>query len=441
MAEQSSYRAFRYVIFGIISAIAVVNYIDRGAISYASEAIIAEYSLDKASWGLVLGYFGYGYMFGALLGGTLADHWGPKRVWIVAGIAWSIFEMATAYAGNIGMAVLGGSALAGFALVRILFGLSEGPAYSLINKTVANWATPRERGFAVSLGLLSTPLGALLTAPVSVGLLVLTGNWRIMFFALGIAGLIALAIFAWAFTDRPEENPRVGPEERALLHESAAERGAVRASGDTGHWWEFFTNRHLVFNAVAYFAFSYVNFMLLTWTPKYLQDQFGFSLGSLWYVGMIPWIGSCITVVLGGRFSDWLLQRTGSLKVARSWFAAAILLLTTLCFISIPFTSSAAVVISLMTLGNALNSLPNSVYWANVIDTSPPSRTGMFSGITHFLANIASVAAPTVTGYVSAAYGYSAMFVVTAVVTGVGTLAMLLVRPGRTMAYQPVVAE
>jgi len=181
--------------------------------------------------------------------------------------------------------------------------------------------------------------------------------------------------------------------------------------------------------------------MLLTWTPKYLQDQFGFSLGSLWYVGMIPWIGSCITVVLGGRFSDWLLQRTGSLKVARSWFAAVILLLTTLCFIAIPFTGSAAAAISLMSVGNALNSLPNSVYWANVIDTSPPSRTGMFSGITHFLANIASVAAPTVTGYVSAAYGYSAMFVVTAVVTGVGTLAMLLVRPGRAVAYRTAVAE
>src|SRR3954464_14350875 len=107
MAGQSSHGAFRYVIFGIISAIAVVNYIDRGAISYASEAIIGEYSLDRASWGLVLGYFGYGYMFGALLGGTLADHWGPKRVWIVAGGAWSIFEMATAYAGDLGLAVFG----------------------------------------------------------------------------------------------------------------------------------------------------------------------------------------------------------------------------------------------------------------------------------------------------------------------------------------------
>jgi multisubunit Na+/H+ antiporter MnhC subunit len=33
------------------------------------------------------------------------------------------------------------------------------------------------------------------------------------------------------------------------------------------------------------------------------------------------------------------------------------------------------------------------------------------------------------------------MFVVTAVVTGVGTLAMLLVRLGRAVTYQPAVSE
>ena len=84
-----------------------------------------------------------------------------------------------------------------------------------------------------------------------------------------------------------------------------------------------------------------------------------------------------------------------------------------------------------MTLGNALNALPNSVYWAVVIDTAPsPSRVGTFSGIMHFIANIASVLAPTLAGILSARYGYSAMFVATAVATAIGVFAMLQVRPG-----------
>jgi MFS transporter, ACS family, hexuronate transporter len=426
---------FRYVIFSSIVVIAMINYIDRGAISYAAADITAEYNLDRAAWGAVLGYFGYGYMFGALIGGALGDRFGAKLVWLVAGVAWSFFEIATAYAGDFGMAMLGGSALAGFAVVRVLFGFAEGPAYSIINKTVGNWATPRERGFAVSIGLLSTPLGALLTAPMSVGLLLLTGSWRAMFWILGLAGLVALLAFMRIFTNRPEENPRVSAAELAEIRGgNAVERDAQQAAGMRAEsdvpWWLFFVSRTMIFNTIGYFAFIYVNFMLLTWTPKYLQDQFHFNLGSLWYLGMIPWTGPCITVLLGGRFSDWLFKRTGSLRIARSWFAAITLLLTTLVFLGVSQATSPAAVIALMTLGNTLNALVNSVYWAVVIDTAPRNRLGAWSGFMHFFANIGSVLAPTLAGILATAYGYQAMFIATAVATGVGMMAMLLVSPG-----------
>ena len=422
---------FRFTIFGMIVLIALINYIDRGAISYAASFILKEYGLDQKAWGLVLGYFGYGYMFGALIGGTLSDRLGARRVWMTAGILWSAFEIMTAYAGNIGMALFGGSALTGFAIIRILFGFSEGPAYSTINKTMGRWATTKERGFAVSLGLLSTPLGALLTAPVSVALLTLTGSWRVMFFILGSSGLIALLLFMRIFTDRPEENSRVNQAELEEIR-AASNVAATPSSLPESWlpWWSFFTSRTLVFNTIGYFAFIYVNFMLLTWTPKYLQDEFHFNLGSLWYIGMVPWTGACVTVLLGGRISDWLLKKTGSLVIARSWFAAATLVLTTSCFLLVSRAHSAITVIALMTIGNALNALPNSVYWAVILDTAPPSHTGTFSGLTHFFANTGSVLAPTLAGYLSATYGYSAMFFATSVATAIGMVAMLVVRPG-----------
>src|SRR5262249_25968947 len=126
----------------------------------------------------------------------------------------------------------------GFAMIRILFGGAEGPAYSIINKTIANWATLRERGFVVGFGLLSTPLGALLTAPVAVGLLTLTDNWRAMFYVLGAAGLIVLVLFMRIFTDRPEDNPRVSEAE---LDEIVASRpqAAEEAGAPVLPWWSF----------------------------------------------------------------------------------------------------------------------------------------------------------------------------------------------------------
>lgn len=430
MPPSAANTRFRYTIFTLMVLITIINYIDRGALSYAASLVTREYGLDKQSWGAVLGYFGYGYMFGALVGGVLADRLGPRRVWIVAGVAWSIFEMATAYAGDLGLALMGGSALAGFAFMRVLFGFAEGPVYSTINKTMSAWATRKERGFAISIGLLSTPLGALLTAPVSVGLLMLTGSWRTMFIVLGVACLIALVVFMRVFTDRPDNNPRVGAAELAAIHEGRSVAATAADTNAAYPWWAFFTSRTLVLNSVGYFAFQYVNFMLLTWTPKYLQDEFHFNLSSLWYLGMIPWVGACFTVLMGGRLSDWLLKRTGKLTIARSRFAATSLLLTTLCFLLISRASNPVTVIALMALGNALNSLPNSVFWAVIIDTSPQQRTGTYSGITAFLVNTGAVLAPTLSGYLSARYGYASMFLATGAVTATGMLAMLLVRPG-----------
>jgi sugar phosphate permease len=417
----------------MIVVIAMINYIDRGAISYASESITREYGLGRIAWGAVLGYFGYGYMFGALVGGLLADLWGPKRVFAVAGFAWSFFEAASAFAGDLGLALFWGSALAGFAVIRILFGFAEGPAYSTINKTMSSWAAPRERAFCVSFGLLSTPLGALLTAPASVGLLLLTHSWRVMFLVLAVISAVVLVVFLRFFTDHPAQNPRVSPAELMAIRgpEPLATRDLAPARPEaTSSYLALIARPTLIFNTVGYFSFGYVNFMLLTWMPKYLQDQFHLSLSSLWYVGMIPWAGACATVLLGGRCSDWLLRRTGSLIVARGVFAAGSLLLTTLCFLLVSQAHTAAAVIALMTIGNALNSLPNCVYLAVVIDSVPTSRVGAITGTMHFVTISSAVLAPTLTGYLSVAYGYSSMFLAAAALTSVGIVAMPLLTPG-----------
>jgi sugar phosphate permease len=432
-SERTSERAtrFRFVIIGVLFLMAVVNYVDRGALSYTSEHLIRQYGFSKAEWGSVLGYFGYGYMFGAVLGGTLSDRWGPRKVWIYAGLIWSLFEIATAYAGEIGITLLGGSAVTGFATIRVLFGFAEGPAFSTINKSVSNWAAPHERALLSSLTLASTPVGAMITAPIAVGLLLLTGDWRLMFMAVGLVSLVLVLLFAFIFADRPEQSPRVNSAELAKINEVVPGLSQAPVSGETRpSWFGFFTSRTLIFNTVGYFAFLYITFLLLSWAPKYLQDQFHYDLASLWYVGMIPWLGSCLTVVIGGGISDWILTVTGSLLVARSWFAAGSLLLAGLCFLAIPYAESAAGVIALMTVANALNTLPNAVYWTVVIDTSPRSRTGTNSGIMHLFAATASIIAPTLTGYLVSAYGYNSMFIAASFVMAIGTLSMLMVRPG-----------
>ncbi|GMA48840.1 hypothetical protein GCM10025857_01970 [Alicyclobacillus contaminans] len=180
-----------------------------------------------------------------------------------------------------------------------------------------------------------------------------------------------------------------------------------------------------------------MNFLILTWTPKYLLDNFHYSLSSLWYMGMIPWIGACVTVLLGGRISDWLRVRTGSLRVARAGLAVVSLVLTAACFLIIPAVHSVGTVLCLMAVGNAFNFLPNSVYWTVVLDTEP-AKAGSYGGVTHFITNIATVVAPTLTGFLVSVSGYHAMFIASAVASIVGMLAMMFVKPGKQVAAGPI---
>ena len=431
-AQQPASR-YRYRIFSLLFFIALINYIDRGALSFAANAISHEYHFSKVELGAVLSYFGFGYLFGSLCGGFLADRLGSRKVWLLAGVLWSLLEIATAWAGDLGMALFGGSAIMGFAALRILFGFAEGPAYALMNKAIAHWAPDNERGMALGIGLLSTQVGALLTAPVAVGLLLLTHDWRTMFIVLGLGSLLAMALFARTFRDDPEQHPHTNEAERALIRNGQA----AQRSEATLPWWHFFTSRTLVCNALGYFSFLYITFTLITWGPKYLQDNFHYDLHSLWYVAMIPWSGACITVLLGGRIADTLLRRYQNLRLARNLFAAVTLLFTACCFLAIPLVSSAAAIIALMTLGNALNALVNNVYWSVVIDVTPKGNVGTYSGMTLAIANLASIISPLLSGWLAEYYGYNAMFTATAAIAFGSMLAMTLLQPEKRLQAQP----
>src|SRR5690606_581452 len=123
---------------------------------------------------------------------------------------------------------------------------------SAINKSISRWAAPKERGFVVALGLVSTPLGALLTAPIASGLQYATGGWRAMFIILGVVSLVVLFFLMRVFTDSPQSNKYISDEEKAYLaQEKAKEEQAKPGNADDSAsvrvpWWSYFKSRTLV---------------------------------------------------------------------------------------------------------------------------------------------------------------------------------------------------
>ena len=233
----------------------------------------------------------------------------------------------------------------------------------------------------------------------------------------------------------PENNKRVSPEELAEIRTTkdmlANEKTLDQSMKNKVSWYEFFQNRTLVLNAIGYWCFMYINFVLLTWTPKYLQDVFHLQYSSLWYLGAVPWIGATITVLLGGKISDKLKVKTGSLRIARGGFAATCYVFTAISFFVIPYLESYQAILFMLFVGNALNYLPNSVHWSAPVDIEP-DKAGTFGGITHGIANTSAVVGPTLSGYLVYHYGYPAIFYAAGCVIMVGIVAMLFVGKKRS---------
>lgn len=65
--------------FGLIFALwflALVNYLERVAMSFAGPSIMSSLAMPAAEFGVVLSSFGIGYMLAQIPGGLVADRWG-----------------------------------------------------------------------------------------------------------------------------------------------------------------------------------------------------------------------------------------------------------------------------------------------------------------------------------------------------------------------------
>ena len=169
------------------------------------------------------------------------------------------------------------------------------------------------------------PLGALLTAPIAVGLITLTGSWRWVFVILGVPASIWLFWWLRIFTNRPDENPRV----------SQTELQTIRSQDEVSRGREYYGRTEPGNSAGGTSSRAAPWFSTLSATSLYVRELYDSYVDVplsavrirvrtrlLVVPGYDSWIGACFTVLFyGGRISDWLSRRTGSLWIARSGFA------------------------------------------------------------------------------------------------------------------------
>lgn len=419
---------FRFVILGTNALVLVLNYGDRAAIGVAAPLIIQEFGFSMGTMGLILSAFAVSYAPACFLGGWLADKFGPRKVMTLAAVLWSGFTAATALCFSFPT----------FILQRLLFGLGEGPQGAVTARTMGNWFPQREYASAIGLTFAANPLGAAIGTPLVAWLLVLAhNNWRIPFLILGGLGLLVALVWYAVVRDTPAQHPLVTEDEiRHITHGEFALQ--VAASDEPAPPLSHYLVQPAVWgNALAFFGFSWILFMFLSWYPVFLVEQHHVNLKNLAWAGSLPWIAGSVGTALGGLLSDWVVRRTQAPFATRKWIAVACL--AGGAFLCVPLASAQTTssAVALLTAALLMLYLSNAQFFALVEASVPPARLGAVTGFVHFCANCAALIAPAVTGFiVQGLKSWTLAFGLAAGLALSGALVLAFARKPRLVAHQ-----
>jgi MFS transporter, ACS family, hexuronate transporter len=369
----------------------VVNYLDRSALSIAAPFITEDLHLSPTQLGIVFSSFSVGYAIFNFIGGMASDKYGAKLTLFVAMVVWSLFSGAIALVFS----------LASLIVIRVLFGMGEGPLSATINKMINNWFPSDKRATAIGLANSGTPLGGAIAGPI-VGIIALNYGWKISFVLIMIIGIVWAACW-WIFIkDKPagESNENNG-----------SAKPGQNQSGEKIPLTYYLKQKTVLFTAFAFFAYNYILFFFLTWFPSYLTDARGLSIKEMSVVTVIPWVLGFIGLASGGMVSDFVYKKVGKALFARKVVLVSCLFTSAVCIGIAGLVTTTVAAVSLVALSVFFLYLTGAIYWAIVQDVVDQKNVGSVGGFMHFLANTAGIIGPTLTGFLVEKSGtYTAAF-------------------------------
>ena len=253
----------------------VAHFLTLGGVALLLPLIREDLQISFSQAGILSAAVTLTYGIGQIPAGYLSDRFGPKRLFFIGLIGWSVLSLTLGLVHSFWLAVL--NQLAAGAFRALLFA----PGLSLL----AAWFPPERRATAISLYMVGSFCGTVVLSLVG-PLLANYLGWRPTFIGFALIG-IAIALVFRSFASekaRTQTGPKVGMLEALQL----------------------FRHRILwVCSAIQFVRFSVVTSFNL-WLPSLLVADRGFSLPA---AGLVVAMSAAFTApsnALGGYVSDRL---------------------------------------------------------------------------------------------------------------------------------------
>jgi MFS family permease len=286
----------------ILTAMNLLNYIDRWVPSAVKDLFKADLKLTDAETSLPLSAFILVYMVASPIFGTLAER-GPRKLIIAFGVAvWSLATAGAAFA----------EGFASLLVARSLVGVGEAAYATIAPAIISDFFPPEKRNKIFTIFYVATPVGSAIGFALG-GFLGEEFGWRTAFLACGLPGLL-VAAFALVMKDPPRGQFDVVKESPPPWSE------ALKALA---------RNKQYVLTVAGYTAVTFATGGIADWFPTFLSRDRAMEMGEAGFlVGVVTVVGGLGGTILGGIVADKVKKHTkqGYLAVSGLAMIPAVLL-------------------------------------------------------------------------------------------------------------------
>jgi ACS family D-galactonate transporter-like MFS transporter len=416
-AHQAAAPRQAWLMVALLFLFMVINFADKAVVGIAAVPIMDELHLGPREFGLLGSSFFLLFAVSAVVTGFIVNLVETRWALLVMGLVWALTQFP----------MLGNAGFATIVAARIALGAGEGPAFPVALHSAYKWFPNELRTVPTAIVAQGAGIGIMVALPL-LNWVIVRYSWHWAFGVLGIAGLVWTAAWFVLGREGPLTAAAAAAAARATTKEQAPERIAYRRlllSPTILACWAA--------NFGAYWGLS----QALSWQGAFLIKGLGLAQGSIGLLGALPAGASVVVVFAAGWYSQRLLARGVSSRVARGLLGGGCVALGGLALAVMPYVPGIPAKIALATIGIAVPSVINVIGQTVVSELTPVAQRGALLAFGTAIATSAGLLAPYVMGSVvetaaTPLAGFNTGFMICgAIMLVVGLIGMALIRPER----------
>jgi MFS family permease len=378
----------------LLTGLALINFLDKVVVGMVAVPMTAELHLSPARFGMIAGGFFWLFSISTIAVGLLSNRFATRWLLLAMGVAWTVIQVPQA---------LTTSALSLLAC-RVLLGAAEGPFLPITIHALYKWFPDRKRNLPVSIVSQGAGIGLLL-AGLFIPQISQRWGWRTNFMLLGAIGVIWCLL--WLAFGR--EGNLASSSARAHAHAPGrAHEAGSRVNADLARrpLHKTLADPSVLCVFLLGFAAYWSLSLVLTWLPTYLEKGLGYSgvVAGRWFAVVV--IAATPVNVGLSWFSQTMLERGVTTRVARVKLIGFALMVSALLYAApLVIALSASLKVLLLAVGSALPTVCFAVGPALLAEVVPDNQRGAVLAIHTAVASLGAAFSPVLMGAIVQAHG------------------------------------